>query len=290
MIASAPVPAIRSLAARALASDPGQAAIDRFWATRDVVGRMVGRDDPLVPPTRLMFDGPRGVRAYRDNGREFLAHFRTLGRLRPTEDVLDVGSGIGRKAMPLTGFLASTARYEGFDLNPVGVEWCQEHISSRFPNFRFQRADVYNAHYNLEGAAKASEYVFPFDDASFDFVFLGSVFTHLVPADLDNYVGQIARVLRPGGRMLATFFLLDDETRRLTADGVAFYDFRHHRPGHSIVDPGDPEYAVAYETLDIVETVRGRGLEVDDESIFLGSWAGRRYGLSFQDIVVATKP
>jgi SAM-dependent methyltransferase len=273
-----------------MASDLGQKALDTAWHLRDEVGRLTGRSDPLVPPTRLMFDGPRGVRAYRENGREFLAHFRTLGRLRSTEDVLDVGSGIGRKAMPLTGFLASTARYEGFDLNPVGVEWCRREISSRFPNFHFQRADVYNAHYNPEGSVAASEYVFPFDDASFDFCFLGSVFTHLLPADLDNYVGQIARVLRPGGRMLATFFLTDDTTRRLTAEGKAFYDFRHQRDGYAIVDPGDPEYAVAYETGDMLRVVAGHGLEADEESVHLGSWSGRPYGLSFQDIVVATKP
>jgi SAM-dependent methyltransferase len=273
-----------------MASDLGQATLDKAWGLRDEVGRITGRSDPLVPPTRLMFDGPRGVRAYRENGREFLAHFRSLGRLRSTDDVLDVGSGIGRKAMPLTGFLAPTARYEGFDLNPVGVEWCRREISSRFPNFNFQRADVYNAHYNPEGSAPASEYVFPYEDASFDFCFLGSVFTHLVPSDLENYVGQIARVLRPGGRMLATFFLTDDETRRLTAEGRAYYDFRHLREGHAIVDPGDPEYAVAYETGEMLRIVNGHGLDADEESVYLGSWSGRPYGLSFQDIVVATKP
>jgi SAM-dependent methyltransferase len=284
------VSALRNLIARAAASDAGQWAMDHACAARDSVDRLTGRADPLIPPTRLMFDGPRGVRAYRENGREFLAHFRSIGGLKPHEDVLDVGSGIGRKAMPLTGFLKPSARYEGFDINPVGVDWCARTITPRFPNFRFQLADVYNAHYNPGGGSKASEYVFPFDDGSFDFVFLGSVFTHLVPEDLENYVGQISRVLRPGGRMLATFFLLDDVTERYTRDGRAFYDFRFERPGHRVVDPGDPEYAVAYTTGDMLSIVRRHGLEVDDDTVYLGSWSGREYGLSFQDIVVATKP
>jgi SAM-dependent methyltransferase len=280
----------RSLVARAAASGPGQWVLDHGCAIRDSVDRATGRADPLVPPTRMMFDGPRGVKAYRENGREFLAHFRSLGGLKPEEDVLDVGSGIGRKAMPLTGFLLPTSRYEGFDINTSGVEWCRAHISARFPNFHFQPADVYNAHYNPDGATAASEYVFPFDDESFDFVFLGSVFTHLVPADLDNYVAQIARVLRPGGRMLATFFLLDDVTEAQTRAGRAFYDFRFECPGHRVFDPKDPEYAVAYATNDMFEIVRSHGLDVSDDTVYLGSWSGRPYGLSFQDIVVATKP
>lgn len=280
----------RRLMQRASTSQAGRWGIDRACAARDAVDRATGRADPLVPPTRLMFDGPRSVRAYRDNGREFLSYFRSIGGLRPDEDVLDVGSGIGRKALPLTSFLAPTARYEGFDINPVGVEWCRKAISSRFPNFTFQLADVRNAHYNPTGGSSAAEYVFPFADGSFDFVFLGSVFTHLVPEDLENYVGQIARVLRPGGRMLGTFFLLDDVTERLTREGRAAYDFRHERPGHRIVDADDPEYAVAYSVDDVLDVVHRHGLEADAESLYLGSWSGRPYGLSFQDILVATKP
>lgn len=284
------MPSASKLIARAAATPAGRWAVDRSCAVRDAVDRATGRSDPLIPPTRLMFDGPRGVRAYRDNGREFLAHFRSLGGLRRHEDVLDVGSGIGRKALPLTTFLAPEAHYEGFDINPVGVEWCRRTITPRFPNFRFQLADVRNAHYNPEGRAEASEYVFPFDDSSFDFAFLGSVFTHLVPEDLENYVGQVARVLRPGGRMLATFFLLDDVTDRLTREGRAFYDFAVERPGHRVVSAADPEYAVAYRTEDMFEIVRRHGLEVSDETVYLGSWSGRPYGLSFQDIVVARRP
>jgi len=45
------------------------------------------------------------------------------------------------------------------------------------------------------GTVAASEFVFPFADASFDFVSLASVFTHMLPVDLEHYAGQIARVL-----------------------------------------------------------------------------------------------
>ena len=281
--------AIHSLLTRVGRSRAGQWGTDQACRLRDAIDRALGRADPMVPPTRLMFDGPRGVRAYRRNGVEFLRHFRVLGGLDPTDDVLDVGSGIGRKAMPLTAYLSPEARYEGFDLSPVGVDWCREHISARHPNFRFQVADVHNAHYHPEGTQRAADYVFPYEDASFDFVFLGSVFTHMVPEEVDNYVGQIARVLRPGGRMLATFFVLDDEAERRIRAGGAVYDFRVARDGHRVVDPDDPEYAVAYDEADVLAALSRHGLELVPP-VHHGGWSGRPSAESFQDIVVAAKP
>jgi len=243
----------------------------------------------MIPPTRLMFDGPRGAAAYRRNGAEFLRHFRVLGGLGPGHDVLDVGSGIGRKAMPLTTYLTAEARYEGFDINPVGVRWCQETITPRHPNFRFQLADVHNAHYNPAGTQRAADYVFPFDDASFDFAFLGSVFTHMVPEEVDNYLGQIARVLRPGGRVLATFFVLDDAAEAGIREGRAFYTFRFGRDGHRVVDLDNPEYAIAFPEGDVLAALARNGLELVPP-VHHGSWSGRNGAESFQDIVVAARP
>jgi SAM-dependent methyltransferase len=282
------VAAIRSLLIRAGRSSPGQWATDQACRVRDAAGRALGRDDPMVPPTRLMFDGPRGVAAFRRNGTEFLRHFRVLGGLDPEDDVLDVGCGIGRKMLPLTTYLSPRARYEGFDINPVGVEWCARTVTPRFPNFRFQVADVCNAHYNPAGTQRAADYVFPFEDASFDFVFLGSVFTHMVPEEVDNYLGQVARVLRPGGRMLATFFLLNGDAEGAVRSGRAFYDFRFARDGHRVVDPDNPEYAVAYPEADALRALARNGLALRPP-VHHGSWTGRG-GESFQDIVVATKP
>jgi SAM-dependent methyltransferase len=283
------VAAIRSLLVRAGRSPLGQWGADQACRLRDAAEQAIGRDDPMVPPTRLMFDGPRGVRAYRRNGQEFLRHFRVLGGLDPGEDVLDVGCGIGRKMLPLTTYLSPRARYEGFDINPAGVEWCARTVTPRHPNFRFQVADVHNAHYHPAGTQRAADYVFPFEDASFDFAFLGSVFTHMVPEEVDNYVGQVARVLRPGGRMLATFFLIDRDAEAAMRSGRAAYDFRFARDGHRVVDPDDPEYAVAYPEGDVLAALARHGLELRPP-VHHGSWTGRADGESFQDIVVATKP
>jgi len=117
-------------------------------------------------------------------------------------------------AIPLTKYL-SEGSYEGIDIIPYHINWCKKNIMSRYPNFRFQMADVFNKLYNPKGKYKPSEYEFPYQDEDFDFVFLTSVFTHMLPKDMENYFSQIARVLRKKGRCLITFFLLNKESLRL---------------------------------------------------------------------------
>lgn len=48
--------------------------------------------------------------------------------------------------------------------------------------------------------------------SSFDFVFLTSVFTHLLPEDMNNYFSEVVRVLTHARRCLITYFLLTFES------------------------------------------------------------------------------
>ena len=246
---------------------------------RDAVLR---RRDPLTPPLRLGFVGSGD---FRTAGDEFRELFVSLGGLRPDEDVLDVGSGVGRGAIGLTGWLQG--RYEGIDVVRRGIEWCQQAITPRYPNFHFQVADVYNRHYNPVGRFSAGEYRFPFDDHSFDFVLLTSVFTHLLPADRDNYISEIARVLRPKGRCFATFFLLNSEARPSLQGARSQLNFRFSRPGYWTDNERIPEAAVAYEEADVQEELERSGLRI--AKVRYGVWSGRDDGVGWQDVVVAER-
>jgi SAM-dependent methyltransferase len=238
------------------------------------------RRDPLTPPRRLWFVGSGDFRAAGDDFRELLV---SVGGLRPDDDVLDVGSGVGRVAVGLTGWLQG--RYQGIDIVRRGVEWCRQAITPRYPNFHFQVADLYNRHYNPAGRFPAHEYRFPFEDRSFDFVVLTSVFTHLLPADRDNYISEIARVLRPNGRCFATFFLLNEEARRSLQAGRGSLGFRFRRPGYWTDNQRIPEAAVAYEEADVSEEFERNGLRISLARY--GVWSGRSDGIGFQDVVVA---
>ena len=98
----------------------------------------------------------------------------------------------GRIALALTEYLAPSARYEGFDVVEAGITWCRDEITPRYPNFRFTHVDLYNRSYNPGGRVHAAEMRFPYGDEQFDFVYLTSVFTHMLPADVERYLGEVA--------------------------------------------------------------------------------------------------
>ncbi|MBI5105047.1 MAG: class I SAM-dependent methyltransferase [Solirubrobacterales bacterium] len=249
----------------------------------DMRDRLSGRADRLVPPRRMDFVGHSD---FVDTGDEFLTHFVELGGLQPAERVLDVGCGIGRMARPLAGYLSAAGSYDGFDVNRRGIGWCRRRYR-RHPNFRFQVADLFNSRYNPGGAHRAAEYRFPYDDGSFDFVLCTSVLTHLLEGDAEHYLAEMARVLAPGGRLFATFLLLDDETRRALADGRATLPFLDPEGHVAVVSDEVPEEAVAYDRGWVTAQLEGHGLEV--RAIERGTWAGFEDGRSFQDLVVAAR-
>jgi ubiquinone/menaquinone biosynthesis C-methylase UbiE len=235
-----------------------------------------------------MYDGPRDPVIFKENGREFLDHYRKLCGLEPHESVLDVGSGMGRKTLPLVDYLSPDGRYLGLDVNKKGVRWCREVFATRHPGFTFQEIDVRNPRYNPKGSTEDSEYSFPVPDGSIDFLVMASVLTHMLPQGVDRYLKESARVLKPGtGRCLVSFFLLNEESEAGIEALNASYRFLYRRQDHAVEDPHRPEDAVAYGEDWVVDLIRESDLEI--HSIHRGSWSGRPGSLSFQDLVVARK-
>ena len=171
----------------------------------------------------------------------------TTRGLQPEHRVLDIGSGIGNLALGLVDYLRGG--YDGIEIHPGAVEWCQREITTRYPTFRFHRADLTSGAYNPSGRTPASQYRFPFKDHSFDVAFLGSVFTHMLPDEVEVYVREIARVLVPGGMCVASYFLLNDDTRPGVNAGRSFLSFGVTHPSGvcRLHDPTRPEAAVALE-------------------------------------------
>jgi len=221
-------------------------------------------------------------------GQTFLRYFIEVCALQPHEQVLDVGCGVGRIALPLAGYLNAAGRYEGLDVQAEAIAWCQKNITPRYPNFRFCLADIYNLAYNPGGRYPASAYRFPYADATFDFVCLTSVFTHLLPADMENYFAEIARVLKLGGRCLITFYLTDQDSARLTQSDASASAFPHDRGHYRVENDIIPEAAVCYDGQYVRGLYRQNGFEVTLPAHY-GSWRCRSTPAGGQDMVVATK-
>jgi SAM-dependent methyltransferase len=252
-----------------------------YYLPIDVWETLSGRRDPLTPPRGMIYTGSGDFRA---QGARMAAIFQQYAGLEPQHRVLDVGSGIGRIAAALTGVLKGGGSYEGFDVVKMGVRWCSRHITTRFPNFQFQFVPLGNDLYRSDGLS-ASRFTFPYPDADFDFVCVISVFTHLVPAEVERYLQEIRRVLRPGGRCCCTFFLLNAESERLSA-GNPHFNFPHDYGHYRLMDARVQSANVAYREQWLREQCDRYGLEL--EPVQYGYWCGRAKEscIDFQDVVV----
>jgi SAM-dependent methyltransferase len=279
----------------------GRALLKRLyysWAFRgivygplDAVERLIGRRDALTPPRRLQYVGRGDFRVIGARWRDRLVHNHGLG---PATDFLDIGCGVGRIAVALTGTI-ETGSYRGFDIVPEGIRWCRKEITPRFPAFEFELADVRNRQYNPSGAVPAEEYVFPYGAECFDLAVAASVFTHMRPDATRRYLAEAARVLRPGGRLVSEFFLLDAIAVDLLGHGRTAFALDHEFTDPSGVrflgsDARVPEYNLAIHEEDLRQMAAEVELEV--AGIEFGRWSGRAGGPEgrLQDVVTLVKP
>jgi SAM-dependent methyltransferase len=251
------------------------------------LGRLRGSAEGRREPTRR----PRALpgKENPEIGEFYLGKFVALGDLKPNEAVLEPGCGAGRMAEPLTRYLSEEGSYDGFDIVADAIEWCRKNIASRHPNFRFRHVDVRNLAYNRDGRLAAEEFEFPYPAETFDFTFLTSVFTHMLPPAVRNYLGEIRRTLRPGGRCLMTFFVLNDASLAAAREGRATRKFAHQGDGYFFDLPQNPESAIAYREEDLHEFLQQAGLELH-RPIDYGYWTGPRGpDAPGQDVVVVKR-
>ena len=236
------------------------------------------------PPESL--SGTGGFTARNAVGRHWLNLLKEAG-LRPDGHVLDVGCGLGRIAVILAGYLTS-GRYEGFDVDSAAVQWCQQNITPAAPHFRFQAAEVFSDRYRSTGT-KAETFQFPYDDGFFDVAFLASVFTHMLPLEVSHYLRELHRVLKPGGRVVASYFLLNDESEAAIKEGrvAPRYHFPHVMDGCRVRDKSVTARAVAFPEASVQKMYESCGLRL--ARIRYGKWCGRDTSGN-QDVIFATRP
>ncbi|MRK01814.1 methyltransferase domain-containing protein [Aeromicrobium sp. S22] len=208
--------------------------------------------------------------------------------LKADGTLLDVGSCYGR--LPL-GLLAGTdfhGTYIGFDVLRKQVRWCKRSLTPVAPNFRFHHIDVRNDRYNPSGTVDPLEVRFPAKIGSIDTISLFSIFTHFYRADIEHYLGEFKRVLKPGGIAVTTWFVYDDARLPLIQSDASVYPMIYELDAHTRYnDPDDPLRAIAFEESLVRSMVEAAGLEI--VTIDRGTWCGEP-GTIFQDLIILRRP
>ena len=227
-----------------------------------------------------------------DSDDRFLEVGRTLTEilyrhgLTDDASLLDVGCSVGRLPIALLTFTGYGGHYTGFDVTPKQVSWARRTLTPVSANLRFRHLDVRNARYNPRGAVEPDDVRFPAKAESQDMACLFSIFTHFYRNDIQVYLHELRRVLKPGGTVVASWFVYDDE--RYDAAVSSIYPMIHRLDEHTIYsDQDDPLRAIAFHEDLIRSMVETAGLEL--ELIERGTWAGGP-GPDFQDIVVLRRP
>ena len=114
-----------------------------------------------------------------------------LAHIQPEEQVLDVGCGTGTLALEVQSHVGPTGRVVGIDPGVQQIACARSKAARRHVPVDFQIGMIEQL---------------PFPDQSFDVV-LSSLMMHHLPASLKRQgLMEIARVLKPGGRLVIADF------------------------------------------------------------------------------------
>jgi len=209
--------------------------------------------------------------------------------IRNTDHVLEIGCGIGRDAIPLTKLLTNGS-YLGTDTIEPSIQWCIDNISASNPNFSFVHHDIHDSLHNPTGKFSALDIRLPVKQESIDLILLHSVFTHMFADEIVHYMEEFSRVLRPDGRVWASFFIVNEEVLKAISNNPKpgwNLSFRYAwEEGSRVNVQEEPRQAVAYDENTLIRMIEAGGLCLD-QSILWGTWTGLRENpRSGQDAII----
>lgn len=188
-----------------------------YYFPTDFLDKITGKTHKYVPPRGYIYTGsPSNAKKYLKQGDLQLELLKEEIDLLASDSVLDIGCGVGRTAIALTTYLNKNGNYNGFDVVKKGIDWCDSGIGKDFSNFNFKFIPLFNDLYNTSKNS-ALDFVFPYEDSSFNKIFTFSVFTHMMLDEIQHYFDEIQRVIMEDGFCFSTFFLYDSEDEEYVA-------------------------------------------------------------------------
>lgn len=128
---------------------------------------------------------------FRGQLRKMRQRTANLARIQPGEQVLDVGCGTGTLAMEVQSRVGTTGRVAGVDPGTEQIARARSKAARRNLSIDFQSGVIEHL---------------AFPDSTFDVV-LSTLMMHHLPVSLKRQgLAEIARVLKPGGRLVIADF------------------------------------------------------------------------------------
>lgn len=206
------------------------------------------KGQPPLPPPHLIFlvTGSESPRWFLDSGRTASDAIRTLLakhdlRIEQFGAVLDFGCGVGRIMRNWSSTRGPA--FHGTDYNPQLIEWCREHL-------KFAQFDVNT----LSGKL-------PYADATFDFIYVYSVFTHLNEELQFFWIGELSRILKPGGYI---YFTTHGDYYLHTLTPAEREQFQSGQPVIREQQESGSNYCAVFHPQRYVHETIARGFEVID--------------------------
>ncbi|MDC7997742.1 class I SAM-dependent methyltransferase [Gilvibacter sediminis] len=162
---------------------------------------------------------------------------------------LDFGCGQGRIANGIQYLKLPFHTYTGVDTHELSINWCKKWISAYGSAYQFLHVPAYNKRYNKQ-AEKLQ--VLPFEDNSFDMIFLNSVFSHMITADVQFYLDEFSRLMKTGGLLYVTGFV---------EEGVPEME---ENPENYISENHGALFRVRYEKSFFLKQFTDRGFTIKD--------------------------
>ncbi len=160
-----------------------------------------------------LMEWPLDTFLFRGALRELRRRTVNLAHLQPGERALDVGCGTGTLAIEVQRRVGPTGHVAGIDPGPAQIARARAKAARRNAPIEFQLGVIERL---------------PFPDQSFDVVF-STLMMHHLPASLKRQgLSEIARVLKPGGRLVIADFKSKKERQgqatRFHAGGSSIHD------------------------------------------------------------------
>ncbi|MFD0463228.1 methyltransferase domain-containing protein [Microvirga aerilata] len=210
-----------------------QQVADRAGIAKAINEQCWAFTEDQLPSLRMMnIIGSHDVAHFKRNMTQVFSELYWRGLLSTSSNVVDIGCGCGRLALPISRLLKE-GRYYGVDVWSEGVDWCKAKIESEYQNCSFYTIKAENNYYFEERAPSLhNDFKLEFCPTNTaDLAFAISVFSHLTRSDCVAYFKEVSRVLKPKGILYLTGFVIDRFFKDYQSRTESFGSLREEEPG-----------------------------------------------------------